>query len=689
MERHDAGEARVIPIILHAVDWEGAPFSKLKALPTDAFPVSNRKWTNNHEAFADVAKGIRTAINGLNAIHSNRRHKSKIWNIPHRENPNFTGREDLLARLRDSLISNQHAALTQAIHGLGGVGKTQLAVEYAYRHEQDYALVWWVRAEEAATLAADYAALAGELNLPEKSAKDQRTIIEAVRRYLEQNKNWLFIFDNAGNQAEVFEYLPRTSLGHVIITSRNPNWRGTASPLPVQVMEPSEAIDFLNKRTGHTDKIGAASLAETLGYLPLALEQAGAYIEQSTISYDEYLELFREYQHDLLKEGTPSLDYPDTVATTWNISFQQVQEASPEGANLLNLCAYLAPDDIPIELIQEGAPHLPESLARAVANPLLFNKTIAVLRCYSLVEREGDTLSVHRLVQVVTRDRMDEDAKKTWAETALRLIDDAFPSNITTDMRSWPICSRLLPHALDVDKHCRALNMILESAGSLLKQVGLYLQVRAKFVEAKEVFQRALRIDEEAYGSDHPEVATDVNLIGYVLELLGDLKGAKEHYERALKIGEEAYGANHPKVAIWVNNLGGALQSLGDLKGAKEHYERALKIDTMAYGPDHLSVARDVNNLGSVLESLGDLKGAKEHYERALKIDTVAYGSDHLSVARDVNNLGHVLESLGDLKGAKKHYVRALRIFTKYLGEDHPNTKIVKNNLEILESSKN
>ncbi|MCK5308184.1 MAG: TIR domain-containing protein, partial [Zetaproteobacteria bacterium] len=337
IERHDAGEACVIPIILHPLYWKIAPFAKLQALPTDAKAVST--WSNQHEAFANITSGIHAAIKKLNPTSSNRRRKSKIWNIPHRKNPNFTGREDLLARLRESLISNQHAALTQAVHGLGGVGKTQLAVEYAYRHEQDYAFVWWIRAEEAATLAADYAALVGELNLPEKNGTDQPIIIEAVRRYLEQNKDWLLIFDNAGEKAEVLEYLPRTSLGHVIITSRNPNWRGTANPLPVQVMEPSEAVDFLNKRTGQTDKTGAALLAETLDYLPLALEQAGAYIEQSTISYDEYLELFREYQHELLNEGTPSPDYPDTVATTWNISFQQVQEASPEGANLLNLCA--------------------------------------------------------------------------------------------------------------------------------------------------------------------------------------------------------------------------------------------------------------------------------------------------------------------------------------------------------------
>ncbi len=203
-----------------------------------------------------------------------------IWNVPHLRNPNFTGRVELLDNLRAALTSEGAAALTQpqAIHGMGGVGKTQLATEYAYRHASDYELVWWVGSEENATLVSDYARLAGELDLPEKDAQKQEVAVEAVRRWLEQNAGWLLVFDNVPVPEDVRERLPRGQTGHVIVTSRNPNWGGVASPLSVQLWDRNESVDFLLKRTQQDDQEGADALADALGDLPLALEQAAAYI---------------------------------------------------------------------------------------------------------------------------------------------------------------------------------------------------------------------------------------------------------------------------------------------------------------------------------------------------------------------------------------------------------------------------
>ncbi len=184
-----------------------------------------------------------------------------IWNVPHRRNPNFTGREDILDALRTTLTSGQAAALTQAIVGLGGVGKTQTATEYAYRHCGDYDVVWWVRAEEPATLAAEYAALAGALNLPEKEAQEQDVIIAAVRRWLGQHGDWLLVFDNAETPDSLAPYLLGGGVGHVLITSRSQVWRGYARPLTVHVLPPGDAVDFLLKRTGQADGAAAQELA--------------------------------------------------------------------------------------------------------------------------------------------------------------------------------------------------------------------------------------------------------------------------------------------------------------------------------------------------------------------------------------------------------------------------------------------
>jgi tetratricopeptide (TPR) repeat protein len=602
-----------------------------------------------------------------------------IWNVPHHRNPNFTGRESLLAELMTALMSGQPAALTQDISGLGGVGKTQLAVEYTYRHATKYDVVWWVRAEELTTLAADYAALAGPLALSQREASEQLVVVQAVRRWLMQNRGWLLVLDNARSPAKVRDYLPQEATGHVLVTSRNPNWQDVASLLPVPVLEQAEAVDFLLKRTGQADETAAAALAEALGDLPLALEQAGAYVEVMGGSLSEYLDLFRHYR-GLLSQGTPSTDYTATVTTTWEISFQQVRQSSPAGADLLRLCSFLAPDGIPLKVLSEGAHHLPYPLAEAAADPLAFDQIVDTLRRYSLIEIIDDVLSVHRLVQAVTRDRLTEKVWRMWAETAVRLMDGAFPFE-SYDVLTWPKCARLLPHALAAAGHAEALEVALEATGHLLNQAGLYLRERAEFAEAKAAFERALTIVEAIFGPDHLEVATRVNNLGGVLHDMGDLDKARAAYERALAIDKATFGPDHPNVARDVNNLGSVLQGLGDLAGARTAYQRALAIDKAAFGPDHPNVARDINNLGGVLKNLDDLNGARAAFERALAIWEKQLGPEHPQVATGANNLGMVLQDLGDLDGAKAAYERALAIFENVLGVDHPNVATLVNNL--------
>jgi tetratricopeptide (TPR) repeat protein len=566
---------------------------------------------------------------------------------------------------------------------MGGVGKTQLAVEYIYRHKPDYRVIWWIHSEEPATMAADYASLAASLDLPEKDSTDQSEAVRAVKRWLEHNSGWLLIFDNAQDQRVISDYIPQGGAGHIIITSRNPDWGSVAGLMPVKEFDRADSIEFLCRRTGQDDRDAADALADELGDLPLALEQAGAYIEATGTTLTDYQELFRSRRKELWGDESPPPDYPDSVATTWSLAMDDVREESEEAADLLNLCAFMAPDEIPIEMLREGAEHIPKPLASTAADRLAMNRAIRVLRRYSLIDASDESFSVHRLVQAVVRDRLGEGERKRWAETAVRLLSAAFPFE-SHDVRTWHRCSRLLPHALAAAAHAEAREVAPEETSHILNQTGLYLRGRAEFAEAKSHLERALTLAEKAYGSDHPEVAIRVNNLGSVLKALGDLPAAKEHYERALAIGEEVYGKDHPNVAIRVNNLGSVLRALGDLPAAKECFERALAIDEKFYGGDHPEVATDVNNLGGVLQDLGDLPAAKECYERALTIDEEVYGKDHPSVAIRVNNLGGVLRALGDLPAAKEHYERALEIFRRFLGEDHPSTVTVRNNLELL-----
>ena len=611
-----------------------------------------------------------------------------IGNVPHIRNPNFRGREDILSGLRLALSSGEPAAWKQAITGMDGVGKTQLAVEYIYRHKAEYKVIWWIRSEEPATMAADYASLAVDLNLSEKDSKDQTEIVKAVKRWLEHNPSWLLIFDNAQDPGEIRNYLPLGGAGHVIITSRNPLWGGVAKLMPAHVFDRAESIAFLCKRTGQEDRKASDALADELGDLPLALEQAGTHIETTRITLRDYQELFQSRRMELWMDESPPPDYADSVATAWSLAMEQVIQESQDAVDLLNLCAFLAPDEIPLEMLGEGVEQLPEPLAATASDRLRMNRAIKVLRRYSLIAASGEFLSVHRLIQAVVRDRLSADEEKSWTKTAVRLLSAVFPFD-SDDVRTWHQCSRLLPHALAAAAHAEAREVAPKETSHILNQTGGYLQVRAEFAEAKDQYERALTLAEKAYGRDDPKVAAIVNNLGSVLQTLSGPQRAKEYYERALKIDEKAYGSDHPNVARDINNLGNVLQTLGDPQGAMEHYERALKIDEKAYGSGHPNVATAVNNLGRVLQDLGDLQGAKEYYEHALKIDEKAYGSDHLNVARAVNNLGRVLQDLGDLQGAKEYYERALEIFRKSLGEDHPYTvNVAKNIRNVMERYK-
>jgi len=601
-----------------------------------------------------------------------------IWNVAHSQNRNFTGRVELLATLRSQLQAGHYSALT-ALHGLGGIGKTQTAVEYAYRYAGEYELVWWLRSEDPATLAGDYALLAARLGLPE-AENDQQAALQAVKDWLAVNRGWLLIFDNAESPDEVRPYLPAGSSGHVIITSRRPDWRSVAAPLSVGTLSLEDAIKFLHRRSGQQDHPASRELVEELGLLPLALEQAAAYIDEHGRTISEYLELFRKHRQELLKRGKPSPDYPASVETTWELSFAKVREQSSAGADLLSLCAFLAPDDIPLDIIRDGTDRLPDSLANAVADELEFDDAISALRRHSLAERTDNALSVHRLVQAVVRDSIEESDRGAWAEAAAGVISKAFPYD-SDDVRTWSVCARLLTHAMTVASHCEAVGIGLDSAASLFSQVAMYLRGRADFSGARALNERALKIDETSYGPDHPTVAIHVNNLGSVLQDLGELAEARKHFERALKIDEASYGPDHPTVAIRVNNLGLVLKDLGELAEARKHYERALKITESSYGPDHPNVAIYVNNLGVVLRDLGELTEARKQFERALKIDETSFGPDHPSVARDVNNLGIVLRDLGELTEARKLFERALEIDEASYGPDHPNFARGVNNL--------
>jgi tetratricopeptide (TPR) repeat protein len=603
-----------------------------------------------------------------------------IFRVPQPPNPNFTGRQSMLEQLRAELTSGPASARTQAIAGLPGVGKTALALEYAHRYRADYRVVWWIRAEEPAALLEDMAELARKLGLPESGSADLPAAAAAARRWLEEHGDWLLIFDNATEPSALRDAQPRSTGGHVLITSRNDGWRAMAKHLEVPPLQRDASVALLLRFSGGADRAAAEKLAQDLGDLPLALEQAGAFIEAAGISIASYRELYRARGRELRARRAEPSAYPHSVATTYEISFQKLEEAAPEAAELLDLLSFAAPETFPLSALSAAREALPSTLRKLAEDDLARAEAQAAIRKLSLARIDENTLSMHRVVQAVVRDRLDAGYAGRLVVGLIEVLASAFPFK-QHQPHTWTASADLLPHILAAVEHSDALDIRSESLGRILNAVGTYYLVRAEYQFAKSAYERALRIDEAVHGPEHPNVAIRVNNLGTVLQNLGDLAGAKAAYERALRIDEAAYGPDHPAVAADTNNLGGVLRALEDLPGAKAAFERALSIDETVNGPEHPTVAIRVNNLGDVLQAQGDLAGARVAYERALRIDEAAYGPDHPKVAIRLINLGSVLRDLGDFSGARAAFERALRINEAAYGPEHPNVATAYNSL--------
>jgi catechol 2,3-dioxygenase-like lactoylglutathione lyase family enzyme len=418
---------RVIPVLL-----PGASKPSDKALPSFLRRLTWVELGSDPDVFHRLVSGIKGLPPG-EARRAAPASQPTMIGVPHR-NPYFTGREDLLSRLHQQLQAKGITALAQAaIHGLGGIGKTQTAIEYAYRFGGHYRFVLWVGAGEETAIQSAYLSIARELKLVELQA-DLEAAVQAVRAWLSREDGWLLVFDNADDPGLVRPYLPPTRVGgKVLLTSRAKSFAkvGIREPFRVETLEPEDAVKFLMERTGNADAQAAAELATELGYLPLALEQAASYIETVVGGFAEYLARYRRQGVTLLAKGEPSTDYPKTVATTWTLSFSAVRKASPASAELLTAAAFLVPDSIPIEIFTLGGSALGdllgEKLNGADEDPLVFWELLEPLERFSLVERlPDDAFKMHRLTQEVVKDSLDEEGRLAWAEWVARALNAAY-----------------------------------------------------------------------------------------------------------------------------------------------------------------------------------------------------------------------------------------------------------------------
>jgi tetratricopeptide (TPR) repeat protein len=612
-----------------------------------------------------------------------------FWNVPFQRNLFFTGQDDLLDQLTRMLQNEQQIALTQpyAISGLGGIGKTQLVLEYAYRHRQDYHAVFWSQADTRENLIASFVAIASLLDLPQKDEKDQMIIVESVKTWLKGRAGWLLILDNADELALVKEFIPPAFRGHLLLTTRARSLGGLAQSLEVETMDSEMGALLLLRRARvienrasldaafPSDIALAKEIAIDLGGLPLALDQAGAYIEETECSLLDYQQRFQTRRaHLLQRRGGKVPDHPEGVATTWSLSFEKIEEKNPDAADLLKLCAYLAPDAIPENILLQGAEYLGTTLATTAADPLLLDRAIEALGAYSLLRRDRRTrlLSMHRLVQAVLRVGMSTEVALMWKQRAILAVNAASPD--VKDVSQWNAYEYWMPHALVCAEFIDDTECPFLVATQLLTKSGSYLLVRAQYKQAEPLLQQALTIREQQLGPTHLETASSLDLLGLLYQRQGKYKKAEHLLQRALTIREQILGPSHPDIVQSLSNLGDFYGRQGEYKKAEYLLRRALSICEQAFGPIHPDTASSLNHLGWLYSLYAKHKEAELVFQRALTIDKQIHGTTHPSTIADLVALGFIYSKQARYKEAEPLLQEALAIREQLLGPIHPDT---------------
>jgi len=549
----------------------------------------------------------------------------------------FTGRADELERLDAILMQDKPAAVTQvsvgraAVQGMGGVGKTSLAVEYAHRYRGLYAGVCWCPAEKRTGLLSALAGFALTLGAATPEEADvEKAAKAALRRLADQRATWLLVYDNVSRPEEVADLLPSAG-AKVLITSRFPEWRRWAKQVALDVLPLGEAVALLEKLTVRVDDTGAKTLAEALDCLPLALDHAAAYCGLTQMGFADYAAMASM----LIAELPSGVDYPKSVAATFDLAITKAMARCQTAEALMSYLAQCSPERIPMTLVEGAVEEKAERL-----------RALAALAEVSLLKHDPfeDTtpaVTVHRLVQAVARARSE--ASGSAHEAVGRLIARLvaiYPVGSRIEPGSWPLCAQLTPHLLAQHDQRRHDPSGVVDWADLLGRAGGYFHGRAAYSQADQLFREELAIRETALGPEHPLTANSLGRLALLQSQHGDVKEALALFKRALAINEKALGPEHPDTASSLNWLGVVVMGQGYFADARPLLERSLAIREKALGPDDPDVATSLNWLGVLLQKENDLKKALAFLERALAIREKAHGPQHPLTAITLLNLG-------------------------------------------------
>ena len=588
----------------------------------------------------------------------------------------LAGREELLAELDARLAGDGGGPRVAVLYGLGGAGKTSVAVEYAHRHLAEVDVCWQFAAENPAVLAAQFGVLAAQLGVRE--ATDARDPVASVHGVLARmTAGWLVVFDNAPDRASVAPFVPPAGQGRVLVTTQNQIWP-PGQALDVPVLDPVVAAGFLVSRTGDPDRVAARELAGLLGGLPLALEQAAAYLQATGTTLGRYLLLFRDRQADLLARGEVA-GHPD-VAATLALALSRLAGEAPAAAGLVRLLAFLAPEPVPLAVLLadgEAAGRLGPEVAAAVGGLLgdavAAGDAIAALRRYSLVTPAGDGLVlVHRLVQAITRAQLPADEADWWGQAAAALVQAAVPADPRLPA-AWPVCAVLLPHA----------RAVLDPTSSGIVRIAQYLGWSGSYPAARDLCQLIAdaRTGSDAYGPEHPDTLTARHDLAVCTGEAGDAAGARDQLAALLPVRERVQGPEHRETLVTRNQLAIWTGEAGDAAGARDQYAALLPATKRALGAEHPDTLVARHSLASFTGGAGDAAGARDQFAALLPVRERVQGAEHPGTLATRTSLASWTGRAGDAAGARDQYAALLPVRERVLGSEHPETLATRHNL--------
>ncbi len=595
----------------------------------------------------------------------------RVWGQVPARNKNFTGREDLLDRVAASLENRDTAAL-HALHGMPGVGKTQIAVEYAYRRSTFYDVVWWISADQPNLIQSTLASLAPYLDLPHPTATGVKEAAEMVLDALRRGDpypKWLVVFDNADQPEDIKDFLP-SGPGHALITSRNQRWQEVVHTVSVDVFSRHESVAFLEKLVSRT--IGGAladQLARELGDLPLALEQAGALLAETGMSVREYLGVLSENASQLLAEGK-SPEYPVSMSAAWQISVSRLNDSQPDALEVLRCCAFFGPEPIPRDVFRRGIQPTGSALGAILADPIRLTRIIRALGRFALanVDPAARTITVHRLIQALVREDIGMEEQARFRHDVQLLLAGAAPADPTDEGR-WPDFAALVPHMIPAQVH---ESQDPEVRAFALKMVR-YLHSSGNYPSARDFAKSFITRWTADSGENHPDVLKAEWYLGDALRALGDYQASLDTVRPALERARAILGPEHETRLALAMGLGADLRARGDFAAALELDQETVELCRDNLGPRAPRTLLAQNSLALDLGLASHYRAARDlHKSTYMEQSQASSGVSKASVLASWSGLSRDLRLAGEYTEARFVSEDAYEFGRQQLGPDHP-----------------